>query len=429
MARKTTPGVVYRHSRDCADHERCGKRCNDSGKPWEAWVYDAKYVDPVTGKRGKKIRERFRDHAAAKGWRADAVVQVHQKKMRAVDRATARKTLSEEISDWIAGAAAGEIRNKRDQRYKPAVIRNYELALRLRVEPALGDRRLADITLVDLLKLKEQLQGSGVSDSTVRNTFVPLQAIYRRARRNGAVPINPTIDLGLPTAGVRDRAVTPQAAVELLEPLAQLERALWGTALYAGLRRGELRGLRRRDVDLEAGTITVARGWDDKAGPIEPKSRAGTRSVFVIDPLRPLLEPLADSIEDADALFFGLNATTPFEPKNVARKASAAWKAANARRTEEAAETEEGPVLLEPITLHECRHSFSTFLDHAGVSAARADRYMGHSDGSVAGRYRHQLPTQLAEDAKIVDAYLAGATAGKIVPLSAAGHRRSAVAS
>jgi hypothetical protein len=96
------------------------------------------------------------------------------------------------------------------------VIRNYELALRLRVLPDLGDRKLADIDLADLLDLKEHLQGTGCSDSTIRNTFVPLQAIYRRARRNGTVSINPTLDLGLPTAGSRDRAATPQQAAELL---------------------------------------------------------------------------------------------------------------------------------------------------------------------------------------------------------------------
>jgi integrase len=71
---------------------------------------------------------------------------------------------------------------------------------------------------------------------------------------------------------------------------------------------------------------------------------------------------------------------------------------------------------LERIGLHECRHSFSTFLDAAGVSETRADRYMGHSNGSVANRYRH--PQQYAEDAARLDAYLSGAAAGKIVPLT-----------
>ena len=57
-----------------------------------------------------------------------------------------------------------------------------------------------------------------------------------------------------------------------------IETALWATAFYAGLRRGELRALRVRDVDFDAGTIAVERGWDDKEGPIAPKSRAHARS-------------------------------------------------------------------------------------------------------------------------------------------------------
>ena len=210
MARKTTPGVLYRHVKACDG--TCAKSCNDSQKPWEAWVFDAKYVDPKTGRRGKKIRRRFGSHAEAKKWRADAAGQLRHHKLRAVDAETAQRTLGDEIASWLAGARDGSIRNKREQPYKPAVIRSYELSLRLRVEPVLGDRRLSDITLYDLLRLKEDLLGSGCSDSTVRNTFVPLQAIYRRARRLGLVTDNPTLDLGLPTAGSRDRAATPNAA-------------------------------------------------------------------------------------------------------------------------------------------------------------------------------------------------------------------------
>jgi integrase len=403
MAPRNTPGIRVRHSRNCKSQD--GGNCNCSPSI-EAWVFSKR--------DGKKIRKTFSGHgalAAAKGWRIDATKLVKDKRLRA----PTGRTLQQEVDEWLAGARAGSILNKREQPYKPAVIRNYELALRLRVLPDLGGRKLADVDLADLLELKERLQGEGVSGSTLRNTFVPLQAIYRRARRNGAVAVNPTLDLGLPTSGTRERAASPTDAAELLEPLGDLERALWATAFYAGLRRGELRALRLRDVDLEAAVISVGRGWDDKEGPIEPKSRAGTRNVFVLDPLRPMLEQLASRFDDPDALFFGLTAITPFEPKNIARKAKAAWTAANAERA-----VEERP-LLEPITLHEARHSFSTWLDTAGVSGSRADRMMGHSDGSVAGRYRHQLPGQLAEDAKLVDAYLAGARAGKVVPLAAAG--------
>ena len=76
MARNTTPGVVYRHSCGWKNHATCTNGCNDSLEPWEAWVYEAKYVDPATGKRGNKIRRRFATHAAAKGWRQNAADQV-----------------------------------------------------------------------------------------------------------------------------------------------------------------------------------------------------------------------------------------------------------------------------------------------------------------------------------------------------------------
>src|SRR5207248_2796814 len=131
---------------------------------------------------------------------------------------------------------------------------------------------------------------------------------------------------------------------KLIEPLEGLERALWATAFYAGLRRGEMRALRCRDVDLDAATITVARGWDDKEGPIEPKSRAGIRTVFLLDALRPMLEPLASRPGNPEGLLFGLTLETAFEPKNMARKASAAWKAANKQRARDEV------ALLEPIT-------------------------------------------------------------------------------
>lgn len=101
---------------------------------------------------------------------------------------------------------------------------------------------------------------------------------------------NPTVDLGLPTAGSRDRAASPTQAAELLVVLAEAEAAIWATAFYGGLRRGEIQALRVQDVDFEANTIRVERGWDAKEGPIEPKSRAGRRAVFMLEALQTFLE-------------------------------------------------------------------------------------------------------------------------------------------
>ena len=47
----------------------------------------------------------------------------------------------------------------------------------------------------------------------------------------------------------------------------------------------------------------------------------------------------------------------------------------------------------------------------AGISEARADRYMGHAQNTVGDRYRHRLRGQLADDAARLEEYLNGQAA------------------
>jgi integrase len=202
--------------------------------------------------------------------------------------------LRQEADEWLAGAREGRIPNRQGRRFKPSAVRIYKISLDKRVLPEFGDKRLGDIDHADLLWLKEELFGGGCSASTIRNTFTPLQAIFRRARKNGTVAINPALDLELPKAGSRKRAARPEDAAELMDVLGEDLRPLWATAFYTGLRRGELRALRVRNVDLLAAMISVEEGWDDEEGEILPKSEADIRKVFVLEALRPLLAPLVE---------------------------------------------------------------------------------------------------------------------------------------
>jgi len=257
-----------------------------------------------------------------------------------------------------------------------------------------------------------------VNPSTIRNAVNPLRAIYRHAVSLGNVTVNPCLGLQLPSVeGTRERIADPKEAAKLLDALPEGDCALWATALYAGLRRGELRALRCRHIDLEAGTIRVEASWDDYEGEITPKSKAGTRSVPIPATLdKQLAAHLETTGRTGDDLVFGASATQPFTPSHIRKRAREAWAAAVvgaffARRS----------LTFDKIDLHECRHSYSSYLDAAGVSESRADRYMGHANHSVASRYRKQFEGQLAEDALTLEAYLSGAAAGKIVTLAAAG--------
>jgi integrase len=177
----------------------------------------------------------------------------------------------------------------------------------------------------------------------------------------------------------------------LIAALRPEDRGLWGCAFYAGLRRGELRALLWRDVDLADGLIRVERSMSGHGETGEPKSRAGRRGVPIVAALRDLLvEHKLVTRRDA-GLVFGSSAAQPFTPTAVRKRALTAWRLAG----------------LEPIGLHECRHTFASLLIAAGVNAKAITAYLGHASiQTTFDLYGHLMPGNEDEAVALVDAYL-----------------------
>lgn len=392
-----TPGIIVRHSRACPSREggACTKgRRNGCTPAFEAWVWSPR--------DGKKIRQSFPTEAAAKGWRQDATVGVRKKTMRA----PTATTLREAWEAWYDGARDGNIRNRSGDEYKPSVLRSYETSMRLRVLPTLGAAKLSDVSRLDLQDIADRLLADGLDPSTVRNALMPLRAVYRRAVGRGDVAINPTAGIELAAVrGRRDRIASPSEAAQLLAALPTDDQALWATAFYAGLRLGELRALRDEDIDLKRGVISVERSWDQKVGAIEPKSRAGRRTVPIVKALRSHLSARRLQRGGAGGLFYG-HGGHPFNPGAVNKRAVKAWKAAQAK----ARETDPAAV-VKSIGLHECRHTCASIFIAAGVNAKALSTYLGHSSIQITlDRYGHLMPGNEDEATALVDAYLERAT-------------------
>jgi Phage integrase, N-terminal SAM-like domain len=86
------------------------------------------------------------------------------------------------------GRGGGGIRNRSGDPYKPSARRSYERAMRLRILPAIGTIRLADLRRPDLQDLVDWLLSEGLDPSTIRCTVLPLRDLPprrepRRARR------------------------------------------------------------------------------------------------------------------------------------------------------------------------------------------------------------------------------------------------------
>ena len=373
-------GIVKRHTTGCGGNH--GHRCT-CGAGYEAWVYSPK--------DGRKLRRTFSNFAEARSWRADAKRQIDQ----GVLRAPTQQTLREAAEAWLAGAEAGEVRNRSGQPYKPSTLRGYRHALEERVLPLIGGEKLSAITTSDLQLLVDRWQAEGHPPSTLRNTIKPLQAIYRRAKSRGGLPVNPTRDLELPAPRSRQvEIVSPSGAEKLLAALPSQDRTVWATALYAGLRYGELRALRWEAVDVAAGTIEVRESWDAKAGRIEPKTRTSRRRVPMPATLRELIldRRLEEASAAASSLVFGRGEEEPFHAATLYRRADAAWKAAG---------------LVERLRLHQARHTYASFMIAAGVNAKALSQFMGHSSIKVTfDLYGHLMPGSEREAAGMLDAFL-----------------------
>jgi integrase len=377
MQEQTSPkrqhqGIELRHSDPCA---RNGGACI-CRPSYRAYVYDRS--------SGKKVRKAFATLGEAKAWRAKTTVKRDTGRAIAPSKITLRKAAEQ----WLEEAEAGRRLTRSGTPYKPSCLRGYRLDLERTVLPELGAHPLSAIRRGDLQRLVDRLVGEGRSRSKISNICTAVQVVYRDAlQRDDDLELNPALGLRLPAGGKsRQRAASVSEVGQLIAALPLEDRALWATAAFAGLRRGELRALRFDDVDLANGIIHVRHSWDDLEGEIAPKSKAGVRTIPVVPQLRDhLLEAKTRTGRSGKDFVFGPSPERPFAPTVVATSAAAAWKAANEQRAEQ------GLPPLVRIGLHECRHTFVSLMHAAGFTLEEIAPYAGHSAASMTEQYKHLI--------------------------------------
>lgn len=343
-------------------------------------VYCAVVFDKATGRKRSKT---FNTITAAKQWRRDAAVALRAGTMT-TDRGP---LLAKAAAVWLDALRAGHVRNRSGDPYKPSAIRGYEYTLRTYALPQLGQHRLAEIRPQDVQRLVDRLVQDKCAPATIDSALTPLRALYRRAVARGEVQTNPTLRIEKPAVRCKIRHVaTPVEASGRLAALDPADRPLWATAFYAGLRRGELVGLRWEDLDLATGVIHVRRGWDALEGEIAPKSRQGCRAVPIPAVLRDHLVEHRMSSTGEGRVFGSLGLV-----RGQAQRAGKRW-------------ADEGH---DRLTLHDARHTYASLMIAAGVNAKALSTFMGHANIAITlDRYGHLMPGNEAEAAQLLDAYL-----------------------
>ena len=276
-------------------------------------------------------------------------------------------------------------------------------AVRCYVEGSpLASMCLADVTSGDVEAHLQSLPAH-LSAKTINNVRGYLSAAFGAANKAGRWTA------GNPVAGVAKRKV-PRRAYDYLRAnevpavlgaLAVRWRPMFATAIYAGLRKGELFALRKRDVDLRAGLLTVARSHErdtTKGGhadviPIHPELAPFLRQALDASP-GPLVFPAAGGgqlSEETDLVAVLRRAlaragvVTGWVHKCRRKGCGYSVEAAHGglRRCPEDGRKLWPVPVPRPLRFHDLRHTCATLLLQAGASLAVVQRVMRHTDPKI----------------------------------------------
>jgi integrase len=379
--RTKTPGVFIRHANRCPaafDRGRC--KCEPS--------YRGKRRSPTTGNpewsKVTKDRSEMLTWLAA-GEKAGPAVE---------ERAAEGRTFTSLADEWMDGVENGRIQRRRrgkPEPYAPTTIPGYRRDLNNVLKPRFGERPADLIDEREWQDFFDELARHGLSHSRLANVKAVASSIYawalHRTRRH--VTSNPLRYIELPPnlGKRRERVALAEEAERLLALLDPKDQVPYGIAFYAGLRRGEIDRLDWLDVDM----IDGKPGSWLRVAPAPGKSGDGRR-LPIAKPLRAILlhayqrqgRPLSGRVCEVSVISFR-TAERAMRAWGWERNAAGGWQMT--RRD-----------AVKPITLHECRHTYASFLMAAGYSLREIMDFMGHADLMTTDRYVKVLPRPAEAD-------------------------------
>jgi integrase len=343
-------------------------------------------VDLKTGKRRQVSRQGFRTKREAQAVLNDLLLQ--RELVRQPDVSVFGPTVGEYLEEWLARARVS-VRESTWAAYRNSVGH---------LVGGLGGGSLRLLSPLEVERFEQQLLASGRSAKTVANVHSVLHRALADAVRDGLVDRNVASLVSPP------RAERPEMTTWTVAELKQFLRSVEGHRLYAafvvlattGMRRGEVLGLQRGDVDLARAELSVRRTVGVVDGRIEigPPKSASSRRLVALDTTTAAV--LADHLEQraGPVWVFPGEGDGPLNPASFSTTFDRLVARAGVPR----------------IRVHDLRHTYATIALRAGVHPAVVSERLGHSSIAVTiDLYSHAVPGLQREAAGVVGDLILGA--------------------
>jgi integrase len=283
---------------------------------------------------------------------------------------------------------------------KPATLHDYQSAVQTHIKPAFGERPVDGVSTREIARWQTRLAERGLSPRTRNKLLTILHGVFQRARKNYGLAENPA-------AGVeRARERYDEAAYDFYSPEEvwalvraadnEQDAAIFLTAAFTGLRMGELRALRWKDVDFARSVIRVEKAVS--GGVIgDPKGRR-MRSVGMVPEVALVLDGLSRRgvfIGETDLVFPGIRSAErvgalldadEWDPAQDEVLVAEPLDRSALRRRFIKARDRAG---LKPLRFHDLRHTFASLAVNAARNPVELQEWLGHTDFRTTQRYLH----------------------------------------
>jgi integrase len=332
-------------------------------------------ISTSSGVRSKTVRTAHRDHGGR--GQAEEALAKFEAELIAQEDSPAGETLESVLTYYIGHVTRlGKTRG---------TVETYE-AVAKRLPDDLKTRPIELVGPDDLDQFYGQLKDRGLSDRTIRTTHAVIRAALKQAVKSRRIASNPAEDATVPAVPKGSKSKVTPAEVREMIRVAAMPKGDGGEedgvmamaiflATYAGLRRGELCGLRWDDLDVPTGRLRVERQWVPGVG---GQYLADLKSdTAVVDGARTVT--LDSSVVAAILRYKAwLRAELEREPDGWLLSHDAGSTPLRAKGLGEAI-TALGRRLGINATTHSFRRTSSTELVSAGVDVDTAARRQGHT--------------------------------------------------
>lgn len=349
----------------------------------------------ANGKR-KTLRYSHADRQEVVDWRIKRLAE----RLDGTLTEPSHQTVEDFFEHWLDMTVSHEV--------KPRTLFDYRLVLKRYVYPEIGQMRLQKLTAQQIQALYHKRLQGGLGSRTIQLAHAVVRRGLQQAVQWQLIPRNPADAVRRPRVERREPQTLERDQVIWFIRAASDDRlhALYTLAVTAGLRLGELLGLRWSDINMDAGTLTVAQtlghlGTKHFFG--TPKSKASRRTIdlpgLALAALRRWRREQAEerlligAAWEYPDLVFTTTVGSPLNPSNVrSRSFLAVLERAGCPK----------------IRFHDLRHTAATLMLSQGVQARVLQDVLGHADIRMTlGTYAHVLREQKKEAARKVDAFLA----------------------